>query len=267
MPGFTNTYRRPEGKFKGKTVWVTGAETALGSAAADAFEREGARVLRSGVDGTPNPLTEEEAVDQISGIDKLDVLVTANRSIMVKPLLDTDCVEFDREIERNLTSVCCVMRAAIAKMSMERISPESISGNGAMLIISSIHGEKPNGSAGLYSMACGGLNMLAREAAQEFGRLGVRVNLIAPGPIDGEPELFPSEITALYDDAADKVPLGRLGSPEEIAKAALFLCSDDASFINGALIPCDGGFLGYYGDADVDKRVAAYAAGKEARHG
>ncbi|MDR1600109.1 MAG: SDR family oxidoreductase [Oscillospiraceae bacterium] len=257
---------RPDWRFAGVSVWVTGADTPVGAAASDMFEREGAKVLRSGVDGIPNPRTSAEAFAQTAGLDKIDILVTAVRSISVKPLLESDAADFDNAVADNLIGVFAAMQAAFLKM-VDTAKPEPHS-NGVMLVVSSIHGEKPNGSAPLYSVACGGLNMLVREAAQEYGRLGVRVNLLAVGPLEGDPALFPSGITAVYDDAEYKIPRQRLGTPEEAARAALMLCSKDASFMNGASVPCDGGYQGFYMNADVERRLeAALAIGKEAGYG
>jgi NAD(P)-dependent dehydrogenase (short-subunit alcohol dehydrogenase family) len=179
-------------------------------------------------------------------MDALDVTVVANRHIKNATLLDSTVALFDEVIEQNLAHAWCAARATAGKIGKER--------GGVILFISSIHGEKPSASAPLYSIACGGVNMLVKEAAQDFGRLGIRVNQLRCGPLEGEGDLFPSDVSGLYADMEEKIPRGYAGKPEEIIKAALFLCSEDASFINGATLTADGGFLGFYVYGDSESR-------------
>jgi len=247
------------GGFTGKTVWVTGAETPVGRAVAELFYEEGATLLLSGVTSADlpgngrecicyadNPINEEHAGRAVSLIDRLDVAVAANRYVKRGSLIEGTAGLFDEMMEQNLFHAFCTARAAAGKMGK--------TGGGAVLFINSIHGEKPTGSAPLYSVACGGVNMLVKEAAQDFGRLGIRVNQLKCGPLAGDEELFFSDKSGIYHGAAARVPRGALGTPREIARAALFLCSDAASFINGAALTADGGFLGFYLHGDSERR-------------
>jgi NAD(P)-dependent dehydrogenase (short-subunit alcohol dehydrogenase family) len=253
-------------RFKGKKVWVTGAETPIGRQLAKSFYGEGAEVLLSGVPlfESPdvlcyehNPVSEYHAEKALALLDRLDITVVANRYVRNAALMDSPVALFDEVIEQNLSHAWCAARATAGKIGKER--------GGAILFISSIHGEKPSASAPLYSVACGGVNMLMREAAQDFGRLGIRVNQLRVGPMEGDGDLFKSEISEIYKDADERVPRGYIGKPEEIAKAALFLCSDDASFVNGATLTADGGFLGFYMFGDSESRWDAGFGGGDSQ--
>ena len=245
-------------RFIGKTVWITGAETQIGQALARRFAAEGAQLLLSGVNIPPdgfaahcygaNPLTEADAHAALALVKRLDVLVTANRKIKKLPLLEAEADDFDDIIDANLTCVFNAARAAAGKIGRGN--------SGAIVFVGSIHGEKPTGATFLHSVASGGLNMLTREAALDFGRSGIRVNLLRAGPVEGDDIAFESELSGIYYDMRTKIPRGRPASPDEIASAALMLCTDDASFINGAILTADGGFLSHYVDADMDTRWA-----------
>ncbi|GHU67748.1 3-ketoacyl-ACP reductase [Clostridia bacterium] len=240
-----------EQRFIGKTVWVTGAQTSIGTALVQRFQDEGAAVVQSS-----EALTEESAAAALSEVTTLDVLVTADK--VIEPKLLQDCVadDFDAAIDANLTSVFNAMRAAMHKFGKDR--------GGAIVIVNSIHGEKPNGIAPMFSVACGGLNMLVKEASLDFGRLGVRVNQLRVGAIEGDDSIFyPNELSGIYQTMPTRIARGKPGTPEEAAAAAAFLCSSDASFINGAALNCDGGFLGYYMDADMEQRWSIGFEGKQ----
>jgi len=224
------------------------------------FYAEGASLLLSGVGEAripqrggqfvfccaDNPVNEAHANRALALIGSLDVAVVANRYVKRASLLNSTAEMFDETIEQNLSHAWCAARAAAGKIGKE--------GRGVILFISSIHGEKPSASAPLYSVACGGVNMIVAEAAQDFGRLNIRANQLRCGPIDGDEKIFVGELSETYHDAAGRMPRGYLGSAEEVAAAALFLCSDAASFINGATLTADGGFLGYYLHGDSPKR-------------
>ncbi|KRW91380.1 hypothetical protein SD51_09355 [Alicyclobacillus tengchongensis] len=121
-------------------------------------------------------------------------------------------------------------------------------GAGCMVYVGSIHGEKPTGCAFSYALAQGALQMLCKEAALELGRLGVRVNLIAMGPVEGDDQQFYSDISDLYLDYQYKVPSATLGTADDVAEAVAWMASDAAKYLNGAIIRLDGGFLLHYMD-------------------
>lgn len=120
--------------------------------------------------------------------------------------------------------------------------------SGCIIFISSIHAEKPSGFSFAYSASKGAVKMLAKEAALELGRHGIRVNTIEAGPIEGDDERFRSTRTTLYRSYETKVPSARLGTAEDIANVARFLASNEARCVNGADLRLDGGFLLHYMD-------------------
>ena len=259
-------------QFTNKTAWIVGADTVVGEAVARRFYQEGASLLLSGVENPPEgvaasesqtviccssiPLSEEESFYQSDMMEKIDILVTAVRTIERNTILDCSLEEFNRVTDENLFSAWCATRAIARKTGK--------SGKGIVLYVSSIHGSKPSGSAFSYSVACGGLNMLVKEASQDLGRLNIRVNLLRVGPLKGDEDLFSSEISGIYYEVEDKIPLHRFCRPEEIASAAVFYCSDESSYCNGSILTIDGGFTGHYLDGNSEERWDfSFAEGKE----
>ncbi|MGI6316384.1 MAG: SDR family NAD(P)-dependent oxidoreductase [Christensenellales bacterium] len=243
-------------RFIGKKVWITGANTPVGSALAVAMFAEGAKLRLSGVNTAPDgieaecfpeePETDDAAEKALAGWYDLDIYIHACRVVERASLMDCTHVQWERSFNANLMTAYCGSLHAVRHIGKDR--------GGAMLYISSIHAEKPTGCAFLYSVAQGGITMLMREASLDYGRLGIRVNSLLTGPIEGDINLFSSDSILLYDCAETKIPLGRLAVPEEIVKPALFLCSDEASYVNGAVFQVDGGFTGYYLNGDPEGR-------------
>jgi len=115
-------------------------------------------------------------------------------------------------------------------------------GGGSIVFISTVNATITNPKFGLYSASKGGLNALMRSIAVDYGRQGIRCNAIAPGQIVGERERARLAQNPVEDAACrDCYPIGRYGYPEEIANVALFLASDEASFVTGVVLTADGG--------------------------
>ena len=115
-------------------------------------------------------------------------------------------------------------------------------GGGSIVYISTVNATITNPHFGLYGAAKGGLNALTRSVALDYGKYGIRANAVAPGQIVGERGKATLEADPLEDQACrDCYPIGRYGEPEEIAAAALFLASNDASFVTGIVLTADGG--------------------------
>jgi NAD(P)-dependent dehydrogenase (short-subunit alcohol dehydrogenase family) len=116
------------------------------------------------------------------------------------------------------------------------------SGGGSIVFISTVNATITNPHFGLYGAAKGGLNALTRSIALDYGRDGIRCNTIAPGQVVGERETVRIDNDPLEDYLSrDCYPIGRYGRPEEIANCALFLASDEASFVTGIVLTADGG--------------------------
>lgn len=243
-------------RFSGKKVWITGADTPVGRALAVAMYGEGAQLRLSGVASAPEgveadcypdePETDAAAEKALAGWNDLDIYIHACRQVERVSLMDCTDSQWERSFNANLMTAYCGSLHAVRHIGRNR--------GGAVLYISSIHAEKPTGCAFLYSVAQGGVTMLMREASLDYGRLGIRVNSLLAGPIEGDKALFSGDSIVLYDCAETKIPLGRMADPEEMVKPALFLCSDDASYINGAVLQVDGGFTGYYVNGDPEGR-------------
>lgn len=257
-------------KLKDRVAIITGSGRGIGRAIAERFAREGAAVLL-------NSRTEKElqqtadAIQQAGGRaafvvgnvaeettpemliatarkqwGQVDILVN-NAGIYgsVKPLTELTAQEWDRILAVNLRSAFLLTRAVLPAMVERR--------RGVILNISSVSGKYAFGLSGAYAASKAGLLALTRTAAAEVGRQGVRVNALCPGPIAGTrmwDELGPalSEKLGISREELEDVVLGtilqgRRQTPEEVAAAAVFLCSDDASAITGQAVNVDGGFV------------------------
>ena len=259
-----NTQGRPEADrapgplLTGKVAIVTGASRGIGAAAARVFAQAGAAVVlgaRSAdalesvrqeivVAGgraiaVPTDVTEAEAVERmvdmcVETFGGLDVAFNnAGGGISGKaPLADVSREDLDWALDLDLRGTFLSMKYEVPAM-LE-------SGGGAIVNVSSGAGRRA-GAPGLstYVAAKHGLEGLTKAAALDYADHGVRVNAVAPGPIDTEAMAFGSEEGRRM--AVQSVPLGRLGRPEDVAAAALWLCSEEAAFISGAIVPIDGG--------------------------
>ncbi len=165
---------------------------------------------------------------------RIDILVhNASSAAMGRPVDITD-EEWQRTIDVTVHGPL---------LAVQHCVPEMIEGGGGSIVfISSVNATITNPLFAIYSVAKAGLNALARSVALEYGRDGIRCNALAPGQIVGE-----REAEALAADplevqmSRDCYPLGRFGRPEEIANCALFLASDEASFVTGMVLTADGG--------------------------
>jgi NAD(P)-dependent dehydrogenase (short-subunit alcohol dehydrogenase family) len=166
--------------------------------------------------------------------ERLDILVHNAAYAVLKRPGDLSDEEWERSLAVTLRGPWLGVRHCV---------PELVrAGGGAIVFISTVNATITNPLFGVYSVAKAGLNALTRSVALEYGRDGIRCNAIAPGQIVGE-----RGSATLADDpleeqlSRDCYPLGRYGRPEEIAGCALFLASDDASFVTGSVLTADGG--------------------------
>jgi NAD(P)-dependent dehydrogenase (short-subunit alcohol dehydrogenase family) len=251
-------------RLQGKVAVVTGAGSGMGKAMAELFVAEGARVVcadRSGKEGEVAASLGAQAigvrVDVTSSADvqrmiqtaeerfgRLDVLVNnAGFGGDLMPLADFTEADFDTLVAINLKGVFLGMKYGIQSMLK--------TGGGAIVNTSSASGVGGWAGLGVYGAAKAGVIQMTKTAALEYAEQGIRVNTIAPGvvwtgmvPASAKHPTPPDGAQTPYD-----VPLGRWGLAGELAAAALFLASEEASYITGVMLPVDGGFVASAGPA------------------
>ncbi|MYB41987.1 MAG: glucose 1-dehydrogenase [Chloroflexi bacterium] len=243
------------GRLDGKTALITGGARGQGAAEAALFAEEGANVVLTDVldeegertadiiGGTflHHDVTSEEewasVVSRTVGLHGgLDVLVNNAAIFSPSSLLETEPDEFRRVIEVNQVSVYLGMRE-VAPVMIER-------GGGSIVNISSGAGMRAGSSGFAYGASKWAVRGMTKSAAVRLGRHGIRVNSIHPGFVDtvmlGQTRIVQR---GNLDAAVERIPLGRVGRPEEIARLALFLASDESAYSTGSEFIADGGSL------------------------
>lgn len=163
----------------------------------------------------------------------VDVLVNNAGVLLFKSLLQTTPEDYRRVIEVNLVGEFLGIQA-VARGMIER-------GHGAIVNISSVDGMKGANGLAAYASSKWGVRGLTKVAAMELGHLGIRVNSVHPGGVDTVMTNYEGVAREKVSERFRNIPLQRVGAPEEIARATLFLASDDASYIAGSEIVVDGG--------------------------
>jgi meso-butanediol dehydrogenase / (S,S)-butanediol dehydrogenase / diacetyl reductase len=177
------------------------------------------------------------AVDERFG--RIDALVNNAGIAVFKPILDTRYEEFRRVLATNLDGAFLCTQAA-APLMLRGIAAGTQRG-GAVVNIASISGLRASTLRVAYGTSKGALIALIKQQAIELGNAGIRCNAVAPGPVDTEMAKLVHSV-AIRSDYHDVIPLNRYGTVEEIANAVGFLCSPEASYINGQVLAADGGF-------------------------
>jgi NAD(P)-dependent dehydrogenase (short-subunit alcohol dehydrogenase family) len=181
------------------------------------------------------------AVTETGGLDVLvnDAVLAGRHS---KPLLDTDDGDFDAIMAVNLRGPFMLCRAAVRQMLTQ---PAGGDARGRIVNITSQHGMVGAPGHAAYAVSKAGLIQLTRQIAVEYGRDGIICNGVAPGKVvTGTPgDLSQSETTAAY--VRSRTPFGRFGEPADVAAAVDFLASDEATYISGATLMVDGGWMAY----------------------
>jgi 3-oxoacyl-[acyl-carrier protein] reductase len=241
----------------GRTALVTGAAQGFGLGIAQRFAREGARVAVLDIDGAAARSAatgigegaialscdvsraadvDRAVAEAVAAFGKLDILVNnAGISHRNRPMLEVDEAEFDRVFAVNVKSIYLLARAVVPHFR-ER-------GGGVILNIGSTAGIRPRPGLAWYNASKGAVNLLSKSMAVELAPDRIRVNALAP--VAGETPLL---ATFMGEDTPERraafratIPWGRLSTPQDIANAALFLCSDEAEMVTGAVLEVDGG--------------------------
>jgi NAD(P)-dependent dehydrogenase (short-subunit alcohol dehydrogenase family) len=239
-----------------KVAVVTGAARGIGLEIARTFLANGYRVTLLDIDGAELrkagaslqageavlaiecdvsvPAQVQAAVDRTqAAFGRIDALVNNAGVAVFKPLLETSFEEWERVLAVNLSGpFLCTQICAPVMLG---------NGGGSIVNIASISGLRASTLRVAYGTSKAGLMHLTRQQAAELGNVGIRVNAIAPGPVETAmaKQVHSPAIRADYHDA---IPLARYGTEKEIADAVFFLCSPAAAYINGQTLAVDGGF-------------------------
>lgn len=233
------------------SVLVTGAAQGIGKAIADAFEANGLQVAR--VDRQPGgyefDVSDTAAIPALldrveADLGAIDVLVNAAGICPTRPFFEVDEPTFRHVLEINVVGPFFLLQAVAGRMADRR--------RGSIVNIASVSGFIPKLEQLDYGASKAALVSITRSAAASLGRFGVRVNAIAPGVIDTPlTQAIAKQRAAIrgiapaatLEPVLSALPLGRIGTPEEVASLAVFLASDAASYITGQTIDVCGGQL------------------------
>ncbi|SDF80458.1 SDR family oxidoreductase [Bosea robiniae] len=244
-------------RLKGKTALVTGAAQGFGFGIAETFVREGARVAVLDINGDKakeaakaigrkafavtcdvgKAKSVDKAVEKIlAKVGRLDIVVNnAGTTHRNKPMTEVTEEEFDRIFAVNVKSIYLMARATVPHFRQH--------GGGVILNIGSTAGLRPRPGLTWYNGSKGAANLISQSMAVELAPDKIRVNAIAP--VAGETPLL---ATFMGEDTPERraqftasIPWGRFSTPQDIANAALFLCSDEADMVTGSVLAVDGG--------------------------
>lgn len=241
--------------YTGRTVIITGAGSGIGEVAATRFAALGAHVIVADIQGAEAErvardlasaiavtvdIRERDQVDAmvraaIEAFGRVDVLINNAMACSETPFLDATVEEFRRDIDVNLLGTMLCSQAVLPGMIAQK--------GGVILNIASVNGLAYFGNEA-YSAAKAGVISLTKAIASQFGTHGIRCNVVAPGTIatpywQARSEADPDVMTK----AAQWYPLGRVGTPDDVVEALVFLASDAAPWISGAMLPIDGGLM------------------------
>jgi len=247
---------------KGKAVIITGSRQGMGKADALAFAENGAKVTVADIsqeecqlvvdeieknggqglavkcDVSNGKEVEEMIKKTVEKFGKVDILVNNAGICQFKPFLELTEDEWQKTLDINLKGYFLCAKAAAKEMAKQK--------SGAIVNIASVvMGQIGMGMAGLahYSASKGGIAALTKTLALELAPHNIRVNTIAPGAIDTPMAASVKTDPKTLEQTLAMIPMRRMGKPEEIANAVLFLASNDSSYITGSIVVVDGGWL------------------------
>jgi 3-oxoacyl-[acyl-carrier protein] reductase len=231
--------------FTGSHVLVTGGSSGIGAGIATAFLQAGARVIITGTRDTVEPglippgadyrplrLHDRDSIHALAReLDKLDILVNNAGGTAVPE-------DFDAAVDANLKGVHALTTACLPLLAQS-----DHDGGGAVVTIASMMAIFGNSIFPGYSAAKAGLLLLTKSLAQQWGAKGVRINAVAPGPVRTRMTERYADDPAYGPATAQRMALGRWGTPEDIAGPTLFLASSAARFITGECLVASGGYM------------------------
>jgi len=236
-----------ENLFQGKVALVTGGLSGIGAAVANALNRLGAKVVAAGLDlplDAPDPLdanvvktrldvrSTEDVTKVLSNFERLDIVI--NCAGVIRRIEEHKIDVFEDVLDINLNGtmrLCTGARALLAATS------------GCIVNTASMLSFFGGGVVPAYSASKGAIAQLTKSLAIAYAAEGIRVNAIAPGWIVTPLTQALQENDGRSKEILGRTPMGRWGTPDEVAQAAVFLCTPAAAFITGAIVPVDGGYL------------------------
>lgn len=241
------------GRLKDKVCVVTGAGSGIGRAIAVAMLAEAGIVEGIDLAGDPKgepainvgDVSDPESIQEaISGIHerhgRVDVLVNCAGMWAPGTIMSTEESTWERVFDTNVKGTFLASRAVILHMERQR--------EGSIVNIASNYALVGGRNAAAYTASKGAVLALTRAMALDHARAGIRVNCVCPGTIDTpmirEPmrSMTPTQVEEITTSRIVRHPIGRIGTPEEIAPGVVYLASDESSFVTGAVLPIDGGY-------------------------
>lgn len=230
----------------GKAAVVTGASAGIGRAIADKLAALGAAIATIQRREGPgisiqadlgDPAAAERAVEQaVERLGRLDIAVCNAGTIFRAPVLELPVEEWQRVLDVNLTGAFVVSRAAARHFAAQ--------GSGGRIVhIASMMSFHAGVNTAAYAASKGGVAQLTKAEANEWGPLGIRVNAVAPGWVETELTRPLREDKQRFAEISSRIPVGRWATGEEIAGAVAFLCLPESEYVNGHVLPVDGGWL------------------------
>jgi len=245
------------GKLTGKTAVITGASKGIGAGIALAFAKEGANVVVNYARGKDDAekvaanikghggkaITVQADVSKKADVDKLfgeskkafgnlDILVNNAGVYEFAPLDQITEDSYRRMFDLNVLGTLLSTQAAV----------KSMNDGGSIINLSSVASLTPPPTGSVYSATKGAVDVITRSLAQELGPQNIRVNSLAPGLVETEGTRASGNAEGEFKNyAVSRTPLGRVGAPDDIARVAVFLASDDSAWITGEVLPVGGG--------------------------